>query len=124
MRNTRTNRTGYNTKCLLYLSSIENETEIVRKLDLVSAKVFYAKEYESFKYIQNQYGTMQRVIQEGVIETDSLYKGDVRNNDTVEYEGIKYNVDEVKFVENNAQKEVSRRPSTRTIIKLGAVVDG
>ncbi len=67
---------------------------------------------------------MQRVVKEGVIETMDLFEGDIKINDTVEYEGVKYNVGKVTHRDNNQQKSVSRRPIVKTIIELGAVVNG
>ena len=123
-RNSRSNATGYNIRCRLYPSVIENGREIVRKLDLISSRTFYAKDYQTFSYTQNQYGNMQRVVKEGVIETMDLFEGDIKINDTVEYEGVKYNVGKVTHRDNNQQKSVSRRPIVKTIIELGAVVNG
>ena len=124
MRNSRSNKTGYHIRCRLYPSQIDDNKEIVRKLELISSNVFYAKEYQNFTYVQNQYGNMQRVIQEGYIITESFEnKKEIKINDTIEYEGINYNVAEVRFVSKNSQNETTNRPILQTIIKLGATVD-
>lgn len=124
MRNSKSNSTGYHTRCRLYPSLIDNNKEIVRKLELISSKTFYAKEYQNFIYVENQYGNMTRVVEEGYIITEGFdSKEDIRVNDTVEYEGTNYNVADVRFKFKNSQSEVSRRPALQTIIKLGATVE-
>jgi hypothetical protein len=63
-----------------------------------------------------------RSLIEGYIETMDLNEGDIKRLDTVEYDGKKYNVDDIVFMDSNQQKEVSKRVELKTIIKLGAEV--
>lgn len=124
-RNTESNRRGYNVRAKLYPSVIEDGIEVIRKLIFTNAIVFYAKDHQSFNYSRNEYsGVMQRQVISGYIETMDLKVGDVKINDTVEYDGAKYNVEEVSYEDNNQQKEVRNRPTVKTIIKLGGVVNG
>lgn len=124
-RNTESNRRGYNVRAKLYPSVIEDGIEVIRKLIFTNAIVFYAKDHQSFNYSRNEYsGVMQRQVISGYIETMDLKVGDVKINDTIEYGGDKYNVEEVIYDDNNMQKEVRNRPTVKTIIKLGGVVNG
>lgn len=124
-RNTESNRRGYNVRAKLYPSVIEDGIEVIRKLIFTNAIVFYAKDHQSFNYSRNEYsGVMQRQVISGYIETMDLKAGDVKINDTIEYGGDKYNVEEVIYDDNNMQKEVRNRPTVKTIIKLGGVVNG
>lgn len=124
-RNTESNRRGYNVRAKLYPSVIDDGIEVIRKLIFTNAIVFYAKDHQSFNYSRNEYsGVMQRQVISGYIETMDLKVGDVKINDTIEYGGDKYNVEEVIYDDNNMQKEVRNRPTVKTIIKLGGVVNG
>lgn len=124
-RNISNNRSGYNVRTKLYSSLIDNSNEIVRKIELTNAKVFYSKDHLSFSITHDEYsGVMRRVARKGLIETMDLEENEIKIYDTVEYQGILYDVEEVSFEDNNAQKEVTNRPLIKTIIKLGAVVNG
>lgn len=124
-RNVDSNRRGYNSRAKLYPSVIESEIEVIRKLEYTNAIIFYAKDQQTFSYSRNEFsGVMQRQSVSGYIETMDLKIGDIKINDTVEYDGTKYNVEEVTFNDSNVQKEVTNRPIVKTIIKLGGAIDG
>ena len=123
-RNIKSNRSGYNVRAKLYSSEIIDNLEVVRKIQFATPKVFYAKDYQNFKQQNNEVdGTMQSTTINGAIETMDLAQTDIKKHDTVEYMGVKYNVEEVVFNDNNLQRAVSRRPEVKTIIVLGAVLN-
>ncbi len=123
-RNIFSNRRGYNTRAKLF-SSIVNEDEMIIKRDFIKPKIFYAKDHTEFELIRNEFGgVMQRQLVSGYIKTMDLQEGDIKIHDTVEYNGKRYNIEHVRFESSNAQSEVRTRPTTKTIIKLGAVIDG
>lgn len=122
-RNTESAKFGYNTRAKLYSSTIVDGIEVIRKIDLQIPKIFYAKEHQVFQFVKAEFGgVMQRQAVSGYIETMDLSVGDVKIHDTVEYEGKKYNVEEVRYEDSNFQKDIRKRPVTKTIIKLGGVV--
>lgn len=122
-RDSRSNRTGYYIRAKLYSSLINDEEERIVKRDYTEPKVFYAKDNIDFKTMQSIIGAVShRALLEGYIETMDLNEGDIKRLDTVEYEGKKYNVDDIVFINSNQQKEVSKRVELKTIIKLGAEV--
>lgn len=122
-RDSRSNRTGYYIRAKLYTSLINDEEERIVKRDYSEPKVFYAKDNIDFKTMQSIIGAVShRALLEGYIETMDLNEGDIKRLDTVEYEGKKYNVDDIVFINSNQQKEVSKRVELKTIIKLGAEV--
>lgn len=122
-RDSRSNRTGYYIRAKLYTSLINDEEERIVKRDYSEPKVFYAKDNIDFKTMQKIIGSISnRSLIEGYIETMDLNEGDIKRLDTVEYDGKKYNVDDIVFMDKNQQKEVSKRVELKTIIKLGAEV--
>ena len=123
-RNGESVRSGYNTRAKLYQSQIEDTNEVIRKIELQTPIVFYAKDYQDFKYVRNQFGEMQRQLITGLIETMDLEAGVIKIHDTVEYSGVLYNVEELEFIDKNIQKGLRNRLETKTIIKLGGVVSG
>lgn len=123
-RNVESVRSGYNTRAKLYQSQIEDTNEVIRKIELQTPIVFYAKDYQDFKYVRNQFGEMQRQLITGLIETMDLEAGVIKIHDTVEYSGVLYNVEELEFIDKNIQKGLRNRLETKTIIKLGGVVSG
>lgn len=123
-RNVESVRSGYNTRAKLYQSQIEDTNEVIRKIELQTPIVFYAKDYQDFKYVRNQFGEMQRQLSTGLIETMDLEAGVIKIHDTVEYSGVLYNVEELEFIDKNLQKGLRNRLETKTIIKLGGVVSG
>lgn len=123
-RNVESVRSGYNTRAKLYQSQIEDTNEVIRKIELQTPIVFYAKDYQDFKYVRNQFGEMQRQLSTGLIETMDLEAGSIKIHDTVEYQGALYNVEELEFKDKNMQKGLRNRLETKTIIKLGGVVSG
>jgi len=124
-RNIESNRRGYNIRAKLFPSAIENENEMIIKRDFAKGTVFYAKDHIDFEVIRNEFGgVMQRQIITGFIETMDLDEDQVKIHDTVEYSGKRYNVESVKYIDSNKQKEVRTRPIVKTIIKLGAIVNG
>lgn len=123
-RNISSNRCGYNIRAKLYPSLIDDNNEVVRKLVFTNATVFYARDYQDFIMQQDETsGAMRRIVQKGSIETMDLNASDIKPYDTVEYQGKKYNVEDIRIIDDNAQKEVSNRPIIKTIIKLGAIVN-
>lgn len=123
-RNIFSNRRGYNTRAKLF-PSIVNDDEMIVKRDYTKPKIFYAKDHTEFELIRNEFGgVMQRQLVSGYIKTMDLQEGDIKIHDTVEYNGKRYNIEHVRFESSNAQSEVRTRPTTKTIIKLGAVIDG
>lgn len=123
-RNVESVRSGYNTRAKLYQSQIEDTNEVIRKIELQTPIVFYAKDYQDFKYVRNQFGEMQRQLSTGLIETMDLEAGSIKIHDTVEYGGELYNVEELEFIDKNIQRGLRNRLETKTIIKLGGVVSG
>lgn len=124
-RNIESNRRGYHIRAKLYPSTIDDENERIIKKDFSRPIVFYAKDHVNFELIRNEYGgVMQRQTISGYIETMDLAEGQIKIHDTVEYAGKQYNVESVRFEDSNHQKEVRLRPIVKTIIKLGAVIDG
>lgn len=123
-RNIKSNRTGYYIRAKVYPSSIDDNNEVVRKLDYVTPKIFYAKDYQDLSLEKSEFdGVSQRMALKGTIQTMDLSQGDIKIHDTVEYGGIKYDVVNVVFADCNAQKSVSRRPEVKTIITLGATLN-
>ena len=123
-RDSRSNRVGYYIRAKLYKSEINNEEERVVKRDFTNPIIFYAKDNIDFKTIQNITGAVyNRTLMEGYIETVDLQKNEIKRLDTVEYDGDRYNVDDVVFIDKNQQKEISKRVQLKTIIKLGRVID-
>ena len=124
-RNIESNRRGYNIRAKLFPSAIDDENEMIIKRDFTKATVFYAKDHIDFEVIRNEFGgVMQRQIITGFIETMDLEEEQVKVQDTVEYCGKCYNVELVKTISRNQQTEVRIRPIIKTIIKLGAIVNG
>ena len=124
-RNIESNRRGYNIRAKLFPSMIDDENEMIIKRDFAKGTVFYAKDHIDFEVIRNEFGgVMQRQIITGFIETMDLEDNQVKVNDTVEYGGKRYNVESVKTISRNQQTEVRIRPIVKTIIKLGAIVNG
>ena len=123
-RDSRSNKVGYYIRAKLYKSEINDEEERVVKRDFTNPIVFYAKDNLDFKTIQNITGAVyNRTLMEGYIETVDLQKNEIKRLDTVEYDGDRYNVDDVVFIDKNQQKEISKRVQLKTIIKLGRVID-
>lgn len=123
-RDSRSNRVGYYIRAKLYSSEINNEEERVVKRDFTNPIIFYAKDNIDFKTIQNITGAVyNRTTLEGYIETVDLQANEIKRLDTVEYDGDRYNVDDVVFLDKNQQKEISKRVQLKTIIKLGRVID-
>lgn len=123
-RDSRSNRVGYYIRAKLYKSEINNEEERVVKRDFTNPIIFYAKDNIDFKTIQNITGAVyNRTLMEGYIETMDLQANEIKRLDTVEYDGDRYNVDDVVFIDKNQQKEISKRVQLKTIIKLGRVID-
>jgi len=123
-RNTRSNRPGYYIRAKVYPSLIDDNNEVIRKLEYVTPKVFYAKDYQDFSQEKTEFdGTSQKTLLKGVIETMDLNQSDIKNHDTVEYGDVKYDVANVVFVDSNVQKSVSKRPEVKTIITLGATLN-
>jgi len=124
-RNIESNRRGYNIRAKLFPSMIDDENEMIIKRDFAKGTVFYAKDHIDFEVIRNEFGgVMQRQIITGFIETMDLEDNQVKVSDTVEYGGKRYNVESVKTISRNQQTEVRIRPIVKTIIKLGAIVNG
>lgn len=124
-RNLESNRRGYHTRSKLYKSTVDNENERIIKRDYTNPIVFYAKDHVAFELIRNEFGAvMQRQLITGFIETMDLKEGQVKVHDTVEYGNKRYNVESVRYDTNNAQNEVRNRVVCKSIIKLGATVDG
>lgn len=123
-RDSRSNRVGYYIRAKLYSSEINNEEERVVKRDFTNPIIFYAKDNIDFKTMQNITGAVyNRTTLEGYIETVDLQANEIKRLDTVEYDGDRYNVDDVVFIDKNQQKEISKRVQLKTIIKLGRVID-
>ena len=123
-RDSRSNKVGYYIRAKLYKSEINDEEERVVKRDFTNPIVFYAKDNLDFKTIQNITGAVyNRTLMEGYIETVDLEKNEIKRLDTVEYDGDRYNVDDVVMIDKNQQKEISKRVQVKTIIKLGRVID-
>ncbi len=123
-RDSRSNRVGYYIRAKLYSSEINNEEERVVKRDFTNPIIFYAKDNIDFKTMQNITGAVyNRTTLEGYIETVDLQANEIKRLDTVEYDGDRYNVDDVVFLDKNQQKEISKRVQLKTIIKLGRVID-
>lgn len=123
-RDSRSNRVGYYIRAKLYTSEINNEEERVVKRDFTNPIIFYAKDNIDFKTMQNITGAVyNRTTLEGYIETVDLQANEIKRLDTVEYDGDRYNVDDVVFLDKNQQKEISKRVQLKTIIKLGRVID-
>ena len=123
-RDSRSNRVGYYIRAKLYSSEINNEEERVVKRDFTNPIIFYAKDNIDFKTMQNITGAVyNRTTLEGYIETVDLQANESKRLDTVEYDGDRYNVDDVVFLDKNQQKEISKRVQLKTIIKLGRVID-
>lgn len=123
-RDSRSNRVGYYIRAKLYSSEINNEEERVVKRDFTNPIIFYAKDNIDFKTMQNITGAVyNRTTIEGYIETMDLQANEIKRLDTVEYDGDRYNVDDVVFIDKNQQKEISKRVQLKTIIKLGRVID-
>ena len=123
-RDSRSNRVGYYIRAKLYTSEINNEEERVVKRDFTNPIIFYAKDNIDFKTMQSITGAVyNRTLMEGYIETMDLQSKDIKRLDTVEYDGDRYNVDDVVFIDKNQQKEISKRVQLKTIIKLGRVID-
>ena len=123
-RDSRSNKVGYYIRAKLYKSEINDEEERIIKRDFTNPIVFYAKDNIDFKTMQSITGAVyNRTLMEGYIETVDLQKNEIKRLDTVEYDGDRYNVDDVVFIDKNQQKEVSKRVQLKTIIKLGRVID-
>ena len=123
-RDSRSNKVGYYIRAKLYSSEINNEEERVVKRDFTNPIIFYAKDNIDFKTMQSITGAVyNRTLMEGYIETMDLQSKDIKRLDTVEYDGDRYNVDDVVFIDKNQQKEISKRVQLKTIIKLGRVID-
>lgn len=123
-RDSRSNRVGYYIRAKLYKSEINDEEERVVKRDFTNPIIFYAKDNIDFKTMQNITGAVyNRTTIEGYIETMDLQANEIKRLDTVEYDGDRYNVDDVVFIDKNQQKEISKRVQLKTIIKLGRVID-
>lgn len=123
-RDSRSNRVGYYIRAKLYKSEINDEEERVVKRDFTNPIIFYAKDNIDFKTMQNITGAVyNRTTLEGYIETVDLQANEIKRLDTVEYDGDRYNVDDVVFIDKNQQKEISKRVQLKTIIKLGRVID-
>ena len=123
-RDSRSNKVGYYIRAKLYKSEINDEEERIIKRDFTNPIVFYAKDNLDFKTIQNITGAVyNRTLMEGYIETVDLEKNEIKRLDTVEYDGDRYNVDDVVMIDKNQQKEISKRVQVKTIIKLGRVID-
>ena len=123
-RDSRSNRVGYYIRAKLYKSEINKKEERVVKRDFTNPIIFYAKDNIDFKTIQNITGAVyNRTLMEGYIETMDLQANEIKRLDTVEYDGDRYNVDDVVFIDKNQQKEISKRVQLKTIIKLGRVID-
>lgn len=121
-RNTRSCRTGYFIRALLYPSSVDDENERIVKREFIKPIIFYAKDHAAFELIRNEFGgIVQRQLIGGYIETMDLAAGQIKIFDTVEYDGRRYNVENVRIESSNKQIEVTRRPDVKTIIKLGAL---
>ena len=69
---------------------------------------FYAKDYQDFKYVRNQFGEMQRQLSTGLIETMDLEAGVIKIHDTVEYSGVLYNVEELEFIDKKPAKRLEK----------------
>ena len=122
-RDSRSNRVGYYIRAKLYTSEINNEEERVVKRDFTNPIIFYAKDNIDFKTMQNITGAVyNRTTIEGYIETMDLQANEIKRLDTVEYDGDRYNVDDVVFLDKYQQKEIPRRVQLKTIIKLGRVI--
>ena len=123
-RDSRSNKVGYYIRAKLYKSEINDEEERVVKRDFTNPIIFYAKDNIDFKTMQNITGAVyNRTTLEGYIETVDLQANEIKRLDTVEYDGDRYNVDDVVFLDKNQQKEISKRVQLKTIIKLGRVID-
>lgn len=123
-RDSRSNKVGYYIRAKLYKSEINDEEERVVKRDFTNPIIFYAKDNIDFKTMQNITGAVyNRTTIEGYIETMDLQANEIKRLDTVEYDGDRYNVDDVVFIDKNQQKEISKRVQLKTIIKLGRVID-
>ena len=123
-RDSRSNKVGYYIRAKLYKSEINDEEERIIKRDFTNPIVFYAKDNIDFKTMQSITGAVyNRTLMEGYIETVDLQKNEIKRLDTVEYDGDRYNVDDVVFIDKNQQKEISKRVQLKTIIKLGRVID-
>ncbi len=124
-RNIESNRRGYNIRAKLYPSKIDEDNEMIIKREFANPIVFYAKDHIDFEVVRNEFGgVMKRQVVTGYIETMDLVQDQVQNNDTVEYNGKRYNVESVKQSDFNQQNEVRRRAILKTVIKLGAIING
>lgn len=121
-RATNLNRTQYNLRCKVF-ETITNAEDRIKRLTNSKPIVFYARVIQDYKeshfFVDNYNTTMGNIA----IETIDLKQGEIKRLDTVEYQGKKYNVENIviEYI-NKSQLGIRARPDIKTIIALGKEV--